>query len=415
MSKPPYDVVIFGATSFVGQILTRYMVEQFGADSDKADTLTWAAAGRSRTKLEELRNSLGTAGKDLELIIADAATESELRDMCAQTRVVISTVGPYALYGEPLIKVCADMGTDYCDLTGEAQWIKRMLERYEIGAIQSGARIVHSCGFDSIPSDLGVFFLQQQAMQRFGQICPRVKMRVKRMSGGASGGTIASMMNLAKETASDPALRKELANPYSICPPDHGFTARQHNVKGAEYDADFDSWAAPFVMAAINTRIVHRSNALADPGYGKVFHYDEALLTGAGLKGRMAALGIAGGMGGFMAAAVIPPTRWALEKFILPKAGEGPSEEAQLRGGYDLRFFGETANGDSLQVRVTGDRDPGYGSTAKMLGQAAACLAQDIAKTDKPGGFWTPATIFEDRLIERLRAHSGLTFEVVDG
>jgi short subunit dehydrogenase-like uncharacterized protein len=235
------------------------------------------------------------------------------------------------------------------------------------------------------------------------------------MSGGASGGTIASMMNLAKETASDPALRKELANPYSICPPDHGFTARQHNVKGAEYDADFDSWAAPFVMAAINTRIVHRSNALADPGYGKAFQYDEALLTGSGLKGRMAALGIAGGMGGFMAAAVIPPTRWALEKFILPKAGEGPSEEAQLRGGYDLRFFGETANGDSLQVRVTGDRDPGYGSTAKMLGQAAACLAQDIAKTDKPGGFWTPATIFEDRLIERLRAHSGLTFEVVDG
>ncbi|MGI9285482.1 MAG: saccharopine dehydrogenase family protein [Pseudomonadales bacterium] len=415
MTKPPYDVVVFGATSFVGQILTRYMVEQFGADSDEAGTVSWAAAGRSKAKLEELRDSLGSAGEDLALIIADAATESELRDMCSQTRVVISTVGPYALYGEPLIKVCAETGTDYCDLTGEAQWIKRMLERHEISAIQSGARIVHSCGFDSIPSDLGVFFLQQEAMQRFGQTCPRVKMRVKRMSGGASGGTIASMMNLAKEAAADPALRKELANPYSICPPDHGFSVRQHNVKGAEYDSDFDSWAAPFVMAAINTRIVHRSNALVDPSYDRTFYYDEALLTGAGLKGRMAALGIAGGMGGFMAAAVIPPTRWALEKFVLPKAGEGPSEKAQLRGGYDLRFVGETANGDTLQVKVTGDRDPGYGSTAKMLGQAAVCLALDITKKDKPGGFWTPATVFGDHLIERLRAHSGLTFELTEG
>ncbi len=414
MSKPPYDIVVFGATSFVGQILARYMTEQFNTGHHRAGKLTWAIAGRSQSKLEKLRDSLGSAGSDVALIIADSANEAELRAMCAQTRVIISTVGPYALYGELLVEVCTDTGTDYCDLTGETQWIKRMLERYEISAIQSGARIVHCCGFDSIPSDLGVFFLQQQSLQRFGQTCPQVKMRVKRMSGGASGGTIASMLNVAKEAAADPALLKQLANPYSICPPDHGFTTRQHNVKVAEYDADFDAWTGPFVMAAINTRIVHRSNALTDSGYGKKFHYDEALLTGPGLKGRLSALGIAGGMGGFMAAAAIPPTRWVLQKFILPKAGEGPSEEAQILGGYDLRFIGETADGDSLRVKVTGDRDPGYGSTAKMLSQAAACLALDITKNEKPGGFWTPATIFEDRLIERLRAHAGLTFEVSD-
>ncbi len=414
MSKPPFDVVVFGATSFVGQLLTRYMAEQFNTGPAPAGKLSWAIAGRSKTKLEKLRTALGSAGNKLTTIIADAANEDELRELCAQTRVVISTVGPYALYGEPLVKVCADTGTDYCDLTGETQWIKRMLERYEISAIQSGARIVHCCGFDSIPSDLGVFFLQQNSQQRFGQTCPQVKMRVKRMSGGASGGTIASMLNVAKEAAADPALRKQLANPYFICPPDHGFTTRQHNVKAAEYDADFNAWTGPFVMAAINTRIVHRSNALTNSSYGSSFHYDEALLTGKGLKGRLAALGVAGGMGSFMTAAAIPPTRWALQKFILPKTGEGPSEEAQILGGYDLRFIGETADGNSVRVKVTGDRDPGYGSTAKMLGQAGACLALDIGKKDKPGGFWTPATIFEDRLIRRLCKHSGLTFEVSD-
>lgn len=411
MNNPPFDIVVFGATSFVGQILTRYMTEQFGVG---AGELTWAAAGRSEARLAEMRDSLGEAGEKLQLIVADASSEPQLRAMCAQTRVLISTVGPYALYGEPLIKVCTDMGVDYCDLTGEAHWIRRMLERYEINAIQSAARIVHACGFDSIPSDLGVFFLQEQALQRFGQICPRVKMRVKRMKGGASGGTIASMMNVAKEAAKDSELRKQLANPYSLCPPDHGFSVRQHSVKTAEYDAHFDSWAAPFVMAAINTRIVHRSNALGGVSYGKDFHYDEALLTGSGLRGRLAALAVAGGLGGFMAAAVMPPTRWALQKFVLPKAGDGPSEEAQLLGGFELLFRGETTTGESLQVRVSGDRDPGYGSTAKMLGQAAACLALDIPKSDKPGGFWTPATIFENHLIERLRAYSGLTFDVLE-
>ena len=265
MTAPDYDVVIFGATSFVGQILTRYLAEYLSA---QAETLRWAIAGRSEAKLEDVRRSLGAAGQSLPIIVADAANEAQLQALCAQTRVVVSTVGPYALYGEPLIKVCAQSGTDYCDLTGETQWIKRMIEKYEATAQQSGARIVHCCGFDSVPSDMGVYFLQRQAMRHFGAPAAHVKMRVKTLKGGASGGTVASMINVVKEAAADPSLRKALVNPYALCPTGHSLTARQHYVSAAEFDADFDAWIAPFVMAAINERVVHRSNALSGKAYG---------------------------------------------------------------------------------------------------------------------------------------------------
>jgi short subunit dehydrogenase-like uncharacterized protein len=409
MSTQPHDLIVFGATSFVGQILTRYLAEQFGAHG----SLKWAIAGRSESKLAGLRNSLGLAAGKVPLLVADAADEAALRRLCKDTRVVISTVGPYALYGEPLVKVCAEAGTDYCDLTGEVQWIRRMIQAYEPAARKSGARIVHCCGFDSIPSDLGVHFLQQQAHQRFGEPCTSVKMRVKAMRGGFSGGTVASLMNVVKEATANPALRKELANPYSICPEGYAPEVRQPNVKSAEYDADFDAWVAPFVMSAINTRIVQRSNALSKQAYGKDFRYDEAVLMGRGLKGRAAAAGMTAGLGGFMFASALPPTRWALERFVLPAPGEGPSAEDQRKGFFDLRFLGTTADGRKLRVKVTGDRDPGYGSTAKMLGQAGACFALDFAESGRKGGFWTPATMFGDRLIERLVEHAGLTFDVV--
>ena len=408
MSTQPHDLIVFGATSFVGQILTRYLAEQFGAHG----SLKWAIAGRSESKLAGLRNSLGLAAGKVPLLVADAADEAALRRLCKDTRVVISTVGPYALYGEPLVKVCAETGTDYCDLTGEVQWIRRMIQAYEPAARKSGARIVHCCGFDSIPSDLGVFFLQQQARERFGAPCTTVKMRVKAMRGGFSGGTAASLMNVVKEAAGNPALRKELANPYSICPDGYTPAVRQPNVKSSQYDADFDAWVAPFVMSAINTRIVQRSNALSKQAYGEDFRYDEAVLMGRGLKGRAAAAGMTAGLGGFMLASALPPTRWALERFVLPVPGEGPSAEDQRKGFFDLRFLGTTADGRKLRVKVTGDRDPGYGSTAKMLGQAGACFALDFAESGRKGGFWTPATMFGDRLIERLVEHAGLTFEV---
>ncbi|MGE5450484.1 MAG: saccharopine dehydrogenase family protein [Acidobacteriota bacterium] len=411
MTAPSYDLVVFGATSFVGQILTQYLASYLSAQKEP---LRWAIAGRSESKLNEVKRGLGVAGEGLPILVANASDEAQLRALCAQTRVVVSTVGPYALYGETLVKVCAESGTDYCDLTGETQWIKQMIDRYEATARQSGARIVHCCGFDSVPSDMGVFFLQQQARQQFGAPATHVKMRVKTLKGGASGGTVASMINVVREAASDPVLRKELRNPYSLCPPGHGFTARQHAVMGAEWDADFDAWVAPFVMAAVNERVVHRSNALSGKAYGGQFTYDEGLLTGSGLKGRMAALTMVAGLAAFMAGVVISPARSLMERFLLPKPGEGPSPEAQLAGRYDLRFLGRTDQGQSLRVRVTGDRDPGYGSTGKMLGQAALSLALDHARTGptvQAGGFWTPATLFDDRFIDRLVRHAGLRFE----
>jgi short subunit dehydrogenase-like uncharacterized protein len=410
MQTPSHDLTIFGATSFVGQILTRYLAEQFGTHGP----LQWAIAGRSEARLAALRTSLGLKAGKLPLVVADAADGAALHRMCHDTRVVISTVGPYALYGSPLVEACAETGTDYCDLTGEVQWIRRMIDAHEAAARKSGARIVHCCGFDSIPSDLGVWFLQQQARERFGRPCTEVKMRVKGARGGFSGGTVASLLNVVKEARANPALRKELANPYSICPEGYEPQVRQPNVTGVQYDADFGAWVAPFVMSAINTRVVQRSNALSKQSYGADFRYDEAMLAGKGLRGQATAIAITGGLAGFMVASALPPTRWALERFVLPAPGQGPSAEQQRNGYFDLRFLGRTADGRTLRVKVTGDRDPGYGSTAKMLGQAGACLALDLADSGRKGGFWTPATIFGERLVERLVAHAGLTFEVMD-
>lgn len=403
MTDKTFDIVVYGATSFVGQIMTRYMHAQFGDGS-----IRWAIAGRSQDKLQKLSETIGLSG--IEMLVADASDEAALEAICARTRVVVSTVGPYALYGDTLVKVCAASGTHYCDLTGEPQWIRKMQARHESAARKSGAWIVHCCGFDSIPSDLGVHFLQQHASRQFGQACNRINMRVAEIRGGASGGTIASMINMVKEASGDADLRRQLEDPYSLCPPGHGFSARQREVKMA-YDDDYKSWVAPFIMAAINARVVHRSNALSHKSYGADFLYEEAMVTGAGGAGKRAARAISWGMTGLMLGLLVPPIRWLLENHILPKPGEGPSEHAQLTGGYDLVFLGTTPDGNKIRCRVTGDRDPGYGSTAKMLAQAAACLARDVPESTA-GGFWTPATLMGDKLIRRLQAHAGLTFEL---
>lgn len=406
MSEPTFDFVVFGATSFVGKILSQYMMDEYGVDGE----VRWAAAARSLSKLQELQSSLGPKAEHLPLIVADAFDEKALTAMAAQTKVVISTVGPYALYGEPLVKVCAESGTDYCDLSGEAQWVKVMADKYAAAAHNSGARIVHCCGFDSIPSDLGVYFLQQETKARLGTHCSEIKMGVKAIKGGMSGGTVASLFNVVKEASANPALRKELSNPYSLCPEGHTYKARQRNVSFATFDKDFNRWLAPFIMAAVNIRVVHRSNALSENAYGTDFLYDEAML----MKGRVAATIASLAIGGFMLAAALPPTRYILERFIVPKPGEGPSPDEQRAGFYDLRFIGKTGDGQSLTVKVTGDRDPGYGSTAKMLAQTGICLAHDKAETNAEGGFWTPATAFGDVLIQRLEKHAGLSFEVCE-
>ncbi len=413
MSTKSYDLIVFGATGFVGQIIARYLLEP----AVKQDDFKWAVAGRSEKKLDQLKTELGEKAGGLSTLVVDAADNAALMEMCRQTKVVISTVGPYALYGEPLINACVETGTDYCDLCGEIQWIYRMLERYQGRAAETGARIVNCCGFDSIPSDLGVYFLQQQALERFGGICTRIKMRVGRVKGSFSGGTIASMITSTKEGLADPAMRRAMEDVYSLCPPDFTLRPRQSSVAAAQHDAEFDSWAGPFVMAMINEHVVHRShalNALSDPRFNHALIYNEGALTGAGKKGRRKARGLSMGTRFFTWAVTVGPLRWMLARFFLPAPGEGPSPEEQQSGFFHIFHWGETEEGQTVRVQVSGDRDPGYGSTAKMLSQAGICLAKDPALQETPGGFWTPATLFGRHLIERLCEHAGMTFKLLE-
>ncbi len=412
MSSPQYDVVIFGATSFVGQIIVRYFCEQFSA-ADSVEKVSWAIAGRSEAKLNELKTLMADKVQNIPTIIANADDLDAMRALCEQTRVVMSTVGPYALYGDTLIQACVETGTDYCDLAGEIQWIKRMQDKYSDAALNSGARIVHSCGFDSIPSDMGVYYLQQQAKETLGQACSEVALRIKSASGGFSGGTFASMVNANDEMAADPELQALLEDSYSICPDDYPKQAKQHSILSHHYDENFQSWSAPFMMAPINEPVVLRSNALNGYSYGKDFTYNEAILTAPGTGGKIAAVMVDKIMKAFTAATAMPVFKPLIMK-MMPSPGEGPSPEAQAKGFYDIHLLGKTNDGQQVKVQLTGDRDPGYGSTAKIIAQSAVCLARDIAKGEKAGGFWTTATIFDQRLINRLCQFAGLTFEVIE-
>lgn len=410
--KRPYAVVLYGATSFVGQITAQYLTEFLSNNKDKGGAdVTWAIAGRDEEKLNELQSKLGST---VDIIIANSDDTDSLDEMTKQTQVIISTVGPYLKYGEPLIKSCTTHGTDYVDLTGEAIFIKDMMDKYQDAAKQSGARIVNSCGFDSIPSDLGVYFTQQQAEEKFGSTCDVIHMRVKAAKGGLSGGTIASMATIFEEVGKDNSRRKQVANPYLLNDDKDAPNVRQDNVSKPEYDNEHKRWLAPFVMASINTRIVHRTNQLLGYEYGRDFKYDEAMWMKDGVKGKLSSYAMSAGLFGFATAMMVKPSRDLLSKHVLPKSGSGPSAEEQANGYFDIRLFGETANKDTINTKVTGDKDPGYGSTSRMLAQAALCLAQDISKEEVGGGFWTPASAMGNHLLARLEEHAGLSFEVVD-
>ena len=398
----PFDLVVFGATSFVGQILCRYLVSRHGADAD----LKWAIAGRNPEKLDRVADATRA---DVERIVVDASNADDMERLAESARVVVSTVGPYAMYGSELVAAVAGAGTDYCDLTGEPHWMQLMIDAHSAEATESGARLVHSCGVDSIPSDLGVLFTQQRAIEAFGTHCSRIRMRVKAFKGGFSGGTVASMMNIMDELSSDPGLRRVLGNPYAIAPEGQRTGVRQPNVTAPARDEASGQWLAPFVMGAINTRVVHRSHALMGHPWGGDFLYDEASMMGSGPAGFARASAMATGLAGFIGAAAIGPARSLLHR-VLPDPGTGPTPEEQENGYFDIRFYGTTESGRSIETKVTGDRDPGYGSTAKMLGEAAYAL---LSLDDVGGGFWTPATAFGESLIEPLERHAGLTFEVL--
>ncbi len=400
-----YDIILWGASGFTGQLVAEYLLRRYGAQGE----LRWAMAGRSKDKLEQVKQQLGEPAADIPLLLADSSDRASLDALVNQTKVIITTVGPYALYGSELVAACLAAGTDYCDLTGEVPWIRRMLDEHQQTAADSQARIVHCCGFDSIPSDMGVWFLQRAAMEKFGQPLERIKLRVKAAKGGISGGTYASMLAIGEQARRDKAVASILKNPYAICPPDKRKGPRQPYVSRPHFDRDFNAWTAPFVMAAINTRIVNRSNALSGHSYGENFTYDEAMLMGKGFSGRMRAASVSLGMGAFLVTAAVAPGKALLKKFILPKPGEGPSKEQREAGFFKLLLWGKTADGQTLKAEVTGDRDPGYGSTCKMITEAAVCLSQ-LDKDKLPGGFYTPSTALGQSLLERLETNAGLSF-----
>ena len=390
MSSAKFDIVVYGATGFTGQLVAEYLAAHYR--DDKA--LTWAMAGRSLDKLKSVRDAIG-APADTPLITADASDAASLKAMVAQTRSVITTVGPYQFYGEGLLAACVAAGVDYFDLCGEPVWMRQMIDKYDAAAKASGARIVFSCGYDSVPFELGTFFVQEEAKRVFGAPAPRVKGRVRDMRGTLSGGTAASAKATFDAVAKDLSLVAILNDHFALTP---DFTGpKQPKGNRAVFEEDLQSWAAPFMMALINTRNVHRSNMLMGFPYGKDFVYDEMVLTGPGEKGEANAKRV-------MAANAEKTGPNA------PKPGEGPSKEERENGLFDLLYVAIAPDGRMVRAGVTGDRDPGYGSTSKMISECAICLLRDAS--DVPAGFWTPGAAMQHKLIKRLRDNAGLTFKV---
>ena len=383
-----FDVVVYGATGYTGQLVVEYMAQRYSENQ----SLSWAIAGRSQEKLEGVQSEFGLPSS-VPLVVADASDADSLVTMAKRAKVVLTTVGPYTYYGEPLLTACAETGTDYVDLTGEVLWMKDMIERHSEAAQKSGARIVHSCGFDSIPFDLGVHFLQETAKERSGAYCSRVRGRMRSMEGKFSGGTAASGAATMAAIQKDPSVMQHLINPFALC---EGFQGPSQPPGNSPIEED-GLWLAPFVMAPINTKNIHRSNKLMGHPYGEDFVYDEMMVAGTGEQGEATAKAIAG-----MQIGGDNP----------PKPGEGPTKEERDSGFYEYSAIGECGDGTTLTVSVTGDKDPGYGSTSKIIAEAAVSLVKD--NLDVAGGIYTPAPVFGAKLRERLINFAGLDF-VVEG
>ena len=389
-SSSKYDIVVYGATGFTGQLVAEYLAAHYRDDKQ----LKWAMAGRSLDKLKAVREAIG-ASADTPLIAADSGDVASLKAMIAQARLVISTVGPYQLYGAELLAACAASGTDYVDLCGEPVWMRQMIDAQQANAQRSGARIVFSCGFDSLPFELGVFFCQEEAKKVFGAPAHRVKGRVRAMKGTFSGGTYASIKATFAAAAKDLSLVAMLKNPFVLTP---GFEGpKQPPGNKPALDEELKSWTAPFVMSTINTRSIHRSNMLMGFPYGRDFVYDEMVLTGAGEQGAANAK-------------LVMAANNKMAASDGPKPGEGPSKEERENGSYDLLFVALAPDGRQVHAAVRGDRDPGYGSTSKMIAECAICLLRDAPEV--PAGIWTPGAAMGDRLIKRLVTHAGMTFTV---
>jgi len=374
-----FDIVIFGATGYTGRLVTEYFAKRSSAERP----LRWALAGRSLDRLTAVQREVG-ASPDVGLIVADGADPAALRDMVARARLVISTSGPYQLHGSALVAACAQSGTDYLDLCGEPLWMRQMIEQHEQQAQQSGARILFSCGFDSLPSELGVWYCQQVAIRRLGAPVPRIKGRLRSFVGGVSGGSVATGAANMAAIAKDPALAALLNDPFCLTP---GFQGPpQPVVLTEEMDPDVGK-VGPFMLGPTNAKSVHRSNFVQGHPYGTEFVYDELLLAD------LVKMPTAGPKGA-------PPPN-------LPKPGEGPSRASREAGSFELLLIGLAADGRQVRVSVKGTQDPGYGSTSMMLAEAAICL---LGADDVKPGIWVPGAALQQRLIDRLQSHAGMSF-----
>jgi short subunit dehydrogenase-like uncharacterized protein len=389
MSEREFDLVVFGASGYTGKLVAEYIQNEYGGNQ----SLKWALAGRNKDKLAGIKEDLNLES-DLTILKVDSNDQESLDAMTSAAKCILTTVGPYQLYGSNLVESCAKNGTDYVDLTGEPGWMYEMINEHKETAKKSGARIVFSCGFDSIPFDLGVYFVQQAVRDKFGKPAQHVRGRVKAMNGEFSGGTIASLGATMATLKEKPELIKVLANPFSLTEGFEGPT--QLDDSKVLLDEKLNMWVAPFVMAPINTKNIHRSNALLGHEYGEDFCYDEMMIAGEGEEGKQIAdaMTSANPMGGE----------------DVPQPGEGPSQESREQGNYDVQFFADIDEG-CIEARVTGDMDPGYGSTSKMITESAMCLIHDC--NDLSGGIYTPAPAMGNKLIKRLIEKAGLTFDII--
>ena len=388
MNERNFDVVIYGATGFTGKLVVEYMLNQYGNDN----SISWAMAGRSHEKLITVRDKLGVSDQ-VPLLIVDSNDKSSVTEMVKQTKCVLTTVGPYQLYGNDIVAECAALGTDYVDLCGEPGWMHEKIAAHTEAAKASGARIIFSCGFDSIPFDLGVFFLQKEVIKKFGKPAANIRGRVRAMNGEFSGGTAASMAATMSSLKTKPELFEILVNPFALS---DGFVGPEQPADNKPiFDEKLDTWVAPFFMAPINTKNIHRSNKIMNHKYGENFLYNEMWITGPGEEGKAAA---------DMIASTNP-----IAGDDVPAPGEGPSREKRENGSYEILFCADIDN-QVFKASVAGDMDPGYGSTSKMITESAICLVKDVKELE--GGIYTPAASLGMKLVSRLEANAGLTFKV---
>lgn len=399
MNEREFDVIVFGATGFTGRLVAEYF-----AEIAAQQRLRWAIAGRDRAKLERVREALGA---EVAVLVGDAMDESAMRALARRTRVVLSTVGPFARYGSALVAACVAEATDYCDTTGEAQWVRAMIDQHHERAKATGARIVHCCGYDSVPSDIGTLALFDRCEKKLGVKLARIDHYAGEVRGGVSGGTIASMVNVMEEASRNPALRRLLSDPYSLNPEPRLTGPDVNEEIRVRFDSRWGFWTAPWIMAAVNSRVVRRSNAMMGFRYGQGFRYSEAMSTGAGPKGLARATLATATLAGAFIALQPAKLRALLSERVLPKPGEGPSRESIERGFFVSRFIGE-APGTQARLTIRGQRDPGYGATARMIAQSALALLQDERVSD--GGVLTPASAIGLQLVPRLE-RVGIRFE----